>query len=58
LNIQEQQIKAQINEKEHIMKQSQTLIIENLPSNYNQLLLQELLRLYPGVAESHWNSEK
>jgi hypothetical protein len=40
------------------MKLSQTLMIENFPSNYSQFMLQELIRLYPGVVESLWNAEK
>ncbi len=45
-------------QKEQVLKQSNTIAIENLPSSYNQLLLQELLTNYPGVAEYNLQLEK
>lgn len=44
--------------KEQMLKQSNSIVIENLPNNYNQLLLQELLRNYPGVSDYNLNAEK
>jgi len=38
-------------EKEQLLKQSNSVAIDNLPSTYNQLLLQELLQNYPGVVD-------
>lgn len=33
------------------MKESLAIIIEGLPENYNQLMLQELVRNFPGLQE-------
>eukprot|EP00347_Sterkiella_histriomuscorum_P013706 403363680 len=58
LVIAEQQLKQQLNYKEMALKQSNAIAIDNLPGNYNQLLLQELLRNYPGVADYNLDVEK
>jgi hypothetical protein len=41
-----------------LLRNADTIIIENLPSNYNHLMLQELLRNYPGIDEHKLNSSK
>lgn len=40
------------------MKQSNAIAIENLPENYNQVLLQELLKNYPGVEDYNLDAAK
>ncbi|CDW80925.1 UNKNOWN [Stylonychia lemnae] len=54
----EQSLKQQLNLKEQILKQSNSLLLENLPQNYNQLLLQELLKNYPGLQEYQLDAQK
>ena len=39
-------------------QQSQIIQIENLPTNYNHLLLQELIKNVPGVSDYQWVADK
>ena len=58
LLVQEQNLKTQITSKQHAFTESDSVFIEGLPENYNQLLLQELVRNYPGLQDYQLHSEK
>jgi len=44
--------------KERVLKEATTIYIENLPPNYNHLMLSELLKNYPGVLDTKINSDR
>lgn len=50
-------MKEQIAVKQQTMKESQALLIEGLPENYNQLMLAELVRAYPGLEDYKLSTE-
>jgi hypothetical protein len=47
-----------MSQKEKLMKQPELIAIDNLPADYNHLMLQELLKHYPGVTEMQMVPEK
>ena len=51
LQIKEQQFKSQISSKVQALHDSSSLVIEGLPKNYNQLMLQELVRPFHGLQD-------
>ena len=51
LHIQEEHLKQQLHDTNHMLKESNYLMIEGLPENYNQLMLTELVRGFPGLED-------
>lgn len=49
LHVKEQLIKTQTSSKVQALHDSSSLVIEGLPKNYNQLMLQELVRPFSGL---------
>lgn len=44
--------------KEEALKSFHTILIQNIPVNYNHLTLKELIKNYPGVTDSQLNSKE
>ena len=51
LHLQEEHLKQKLNATDHALKESNYLMIEGLPENYNQLMLTELVRGFPGLED-------
>ena len=58
LLLQEQNLKTHFIQKQQIAKEAHAILIEGFPKNYNQLMLQELVRSYPGLQEYSLQVEK
>lgn len=42
--------------KQQAFQESSAVFIEGLPENYNQLMLKELVKIYPGLEEYQLNA--
>ena len=51
LHVKEQMFTSSMLTKQSALTEAQTIGIENLPSNYNQLMLHELVKGYPGLQD-------
>jgi RNA recognition motif. (a.k.a. RRM, RBD, or RNP domain) len=54
----EQDLLGAINVKQQALHEARAVLIEGLPENYNQLMLQELVKHYPGLQDYQLRPEK
>jgi hypothetical protein len=51
-------LKTQQKNQDEILKNFHTVLIENLPQNYNHLMLKELIKNYPGVTDAKLDNKE
>lgn len=49
---------GQISLRQQVIQEAKAVLIEGLPENYNQLMLQELVRAFPGLQEYSLKAER